>query len=210
MLRINNTENANNIFTIFYSLVLGKAVFLVSNQTLLWASVILPWLSLAFLRKEVVKRYMPVALFGALTVVTITDLGTTLMWWTIKENIFLFHSVPPFIYGIYPVSIIWIFKYTSRNFWIFMATNFVIDAVSIFLIYPWFASKGMFEINLSSLMVLLLNLLMAAGLYGYQRWQEGVLVLPELEQQMSTRLQSAVAKPLPEDINENAWRDKER
>lgn len=181
-----------------------------SNQALLWASVILPWLSLPFLGREVIKRYMPVALFGALTVITITELGTTLMWWALKENIFPLRSVAPFIYGIYPVSIIWIFRYTYRNFWLFMATNLVIDSISIFFIYPLLASKGILEMNLSAPRVLLLNILMAAVLYGYQRWQEGVLVLPESRQPMSAGLQAAAAKPVPEDIDENASQDTEK
>ncbi len=167
-----------------------------SNQFILWSSVILPWLSILFLKKEDIKRYMPAALLGSLIVVTIADMGITLKWWVIKENVFPLNEIEPFVYGIYPISIIWIFKYTYQKLWVYFATNFIIDFIASFFIYSWFVSRGVVEINLSDSQMLLIHILTASGIYAYLRWQDHILTTSE-QAGLLAKLQPASAKPLP-------------
>jgi len=59
-----------------------------SNQTILWASVVLAWLSTLFLKKEEIRRYMAVALFCSLAFAFIFETGISLQWWAVKESSF--------------------------------------------------------------------------------------------------------------------------
>jgi tellurite resistance protein TehA-like permease len=62
---------------------------MMSNQALLWSILILPWLTLFFMPNDSIKRWMPVALFSALTSVLAVELGENLGW---------------FVYGVAPLS----------------------------------------------------------------------------------------------------------
>lgn len=167
-----------------------------SNQ---WGSVILPWVTLLLLKKDDVKRYMPAALFGALATTVIGEIALALNWWNVKEAIFPFYHMAPYIYGAFPVGVIWILKFTHERFWLFMFVNAVVDIILAFPILNFTIQRGIAEIiNINNIQLFLIFLLNAVALYGYQKWQDDVLVFSESTRN-SPRLQSALAKPLPED-----------
>jgi len=56
-----------------------------SNQAILWASLILPWLALPFMQTENIKRFMPTALLSAITSIMVVEVGEVLQWWHFKE-----------------------------------------------------------------------------------------------------------------------------
>lgn len=62
----------------------------VRNQIILWSMFIVPWLTLFFMKKEEVRRYIPVALFAAATSVIIHDVGLRLGFWVIQDVAFPF------------------------------------------------------------------------------------------------------------------------
>ncbi|QDR80457.1 hypothetical protein [Sporomusa termitida] len=165
-----------------------------NNQTLLWASIILPWLSIVFLKKEDLQRYMPVALLGSLITIIFMEVGITLGWWVPQENIFPLINIPPLSYSTYLIGIIWIFKFTYRNFLKYLATNLIIDTVLSFVILRWFIQRGIVDIYISGLEMLFLSTIIAFALYAYQIWQESdaaVKIAPDL--------QPAASKPLHEE-----------
>ena len=173
-----------------------------SNQLYLWGSVILPWFTLLLIKKDDVKRYMPVALFGALVTTIIGEIALALNWWKVKEAIFPFYHMAPYIYGAFPVGIIWIFKFTHERFWLFMFVNAVFDIILAFPIINYTIQRGIIEIiNTNNFKLFLIFLLNAVALYGYQNWQDDVLVLSE-GTRSSPKLRPALAKPLPEDKND--------
>lgn len=173
-----------------------------SNQFYLWGSIIAPWLTIFFLKKEDVKRYMPVALFGALITTVVAELALALNWWIVKDAIFPLPHLAPFTYGGFLVGIIWIFKYTYRRFLLFMLANTVINYVLSIHVMNWLQSRGILElVNTNGYRLLIMNIAIAAVLYGYQLWQEEVLV-PAARTATSSRLQPAAAKPLPADKDE--------
>lgn len=168
-----------------------------SNQTLFWSFIILPWFTLFFMKKEEIKRYMPVALFASLGGTAFSELALALDFWTIKDSIFPFYHVIALVYGLFPVVVIWIFKLTYNHFLRYMIANAVVDFILTFIIDPWFIRRGIFQfVNINNFQALLIALFIAVILYGYQMWQEDVLITPE-RSITSHRLQSAVAKPLP-------------
>ncbi len=65
-----------------------------SNQLLQWAFFIVPWFSLFLMKKDAVKRLLPVALLAALTSIIIYELGITFRWWTVREMTYPFHLMP--------------------------------------------------------------------------------------------------------------------
>ena len=73
-----------------------------SNQTLLWSSVVLAWASTLFLKKEEMRRYMPAALFCMVVFTFILEAGITLHWWLVTETGFPLVNMPIFIYGAAP------------------------------------------------------------------------------------------------------------
>jgi hypothetical protein len=166
-----------------------------SNQTLLWSSVVLAWASTLFLKKEEMRRYMPAALFCMVVFTFILEAGITLHWWVVTETAFPLVNMPIFVYGAYLVGTIWIFKYTYGRFWIFLATNIILDFILIFFILDWLVQRGVCIFYISYFQVLLITTLLAVLIYGYQMWQEGEALL-----KTTPSIQPAASKPLNEDL----------
>jgi hypothetical protein len=172
-----------------------------SNQTLLWASFVISWLSVIFLKKEDLKRYMPVALLGALLSTIVIETGITLHWWSTKETVFPFVNMPIFIYGSFLVGILWIFKFSYKRFWLFLSTNACIDLILIIPLDNWFVRRGILELyNITTLQMFLMSIGHATLLYCYQLWQEGeASPFKRLNVNLSSNVQSAASKPLRDD-----------
>jgi hypothetical protein len=169
---------------------------IINNHILLWSSIILPWFTLVFLKKEEIKRYMPVALLGALITTMVGELALALKWWVITDAIFPFYHMPSLTYGGYPVAIIWIFKFTNKRFLLFMLINVAFDLAHSFTLDKLLVSRGIIEIvNATPFQLLLVDIINAAVLYRYQMWQEGVLVSPE-QKSYSLKVQPAALKPI--------------
>ncbi len=187
---IHNYRKPRNTYT---KIVCLELIYL-SNQTLLWASVVLSWLSTLFLSKKEMRRYMPVALFCSLAFAFIFEAGISFHWWAVKEPSYPLINIPIFIYGPYLIGTIWIFKYTYGRFWLFLATNIVLDYALIFFLIDWFIQRGVWEAYISYFQALLITTALAVLLYGYQLWQEG-----EVGFETAPGVQPAASKPLAED-----------
>ena len=55
-----------------------------SNETILWATLILPWLSLIFMPKEDIKRYISVGLLSTILCIIVIEAGIRHDWWNIR------------------------------------------------------------------------------------------------------------------------------
>lgn len=99
-----------------------------SNQAILWSMLILPWLTLFLMKKEDIKRFMPVALFTAVTQAIIVEVGITLGFLGGgRETLFPLNQMPTFTYGAISVFTMWIFKFTYERFGLYIAVNAIID-----------------------------------------------------------------------------------
>jgi hypothetical protein len=165
-----------------------------SNQTLLWGSVVLAWLSTLFLKREEMRRYMPVALFCSLAFAFIFEMGISLQWWAVTESSFPLINIPVFIYGPYLIATIWIFKYTYGRFWLYLVTNIVLDYVLVFFLIDWFIKRGVWIAYISYFQGVLITTALAILLYGYQMWQSGEMTLEN-----TPSVQPAASKPLSEE-----------
>jgi hypothetical protein len=149
-------------------------------KVMMWVMLLLPWISLLFMKKGGVKRYMPVALFAAILVMLDCELGFTYQWWKINIAIFpAFQTNFAFVFGPFMAGTIWIFYLTFRKFWLYLATNVVIDALFAFPLSSWFQKLGVYRlINFNNWYVLVTSVSFALLIYVYQLWQGGIMEKP--------------------------------
>ncbi|WP_333595140.1 hypothetical protein [Anaerospora hongkongensis] len=180
-----------------------------SNQAVLWSMLVLPWLTLAFMKTQEIKRWMPAALFVIVTSTIIVDAGVTLRIWETHENTYPLNEMISYVYGALPVGSMWILKYTYRRFWLYTAFQLAGSFILILLVQPWLHNRDIFVYvdptiigGLEPFTITVVHLLLV---YFYQRWQDEGSVSAQASSAAS--LQPAAAKPLSSDT-ENSPQDK--
>ncbi|WP_199615443.1 hypothetical protein [Paenibacillus alkalitolerans] len=147
------------------------------NKVILWSMIVIPWLSLLLLRRDVVKRYMPVAIFTSLLMTIYNEIAFTQNHWQIKVKIIpQLVSMAPFVYGAFIPLVIWIFCFTFHQFWLYLITNIGLDLLFAFPVDYFFQARGIYElVNITQTQRFMLFVTLAIVIYGYQRWLESVL-----------------------------------
>ncbi|WP_309118899.1 hypothetical protein [Paenibacillus sp.] len=147
-----------------------------TDKFLLWIALVVPWFSLFFLKKNVIKRYMPVAVFTVLIVTVVFEIAHALKWWKMLEWIVPWGYITnvSFVYGTFAVGTIWIFFFTYRNFWMYLATNAAVDALQAFVFDNLFEGRVYRLVRLNDVHVFLLMMGISLIIYVYQKWQEGI------------------------------------
>lgn len=145
-----------------------------NNQIILWSLLALPWFSLLFLKKDEIRRYMPLALFTMVVTSIVMEAGISLNLWRIRETTYPLNQTLSYIYGLAPVVAIWIFKYTYGRFWRYMAADAVFNLGFAFLFTPWLAIRGIKDFYASRWSLFLIVTGLSLLLYLYQMWQENV------------------------------------
>lgn len=169
-----------------------------SNQFILWSIWMIPWLSLLFIPKKDIKRYMPAALFTAVTNIIIVDMGVSWNWWIIRESIYPLNEVLPLAFAFLAMEI-WILKYTYGRFLLFTVTEVLLTFVFILLVQPWLSFRGIWvRINVTNFLAYLPAIPQFISIYLYQMWQEDALV-PAIKKLFSPKLNPAATKPIFED-----------
>lgn len=160
-----------------------------NNQIIVWALIVLPWFSLFFMKKEEIKRFMPVALVAMVTTSIVIESGITLKLWSIRETTYPLNHTLSYVYGLAPVVALWIFKYTYQKFWLYMAVDSIFNLGFAFLFTPWLVSRGIKDLFTSKFNVFLIVTALSLILYLYQMWQETARV--------DKRVSSTVMQPNP-------------
>lgn len=174
-----------------------------SNQIILWSMLIIPWLSLLFMKKEYVKRFMPVTLFAIITGLIIDDIAGTLNLFVVRQTVFPLSHINTYTLSLFPIATIWVFRFTYERFWLYMSANLVLDLFFNFLIMRWILMIGILEqFNFSAYKGFVMTLGHAVILYGYQLWQEDAFV-PAVKKLFSPRILPAATKPVFEDEDDN-------
>lgn len=168
-----------------------------SNQVILWSMIILPWFTLFLMRKEDIKRLMPVGLFAALTSIIFVEAGQTLGLFVYGETAYPLKT-PAYIFGLNIITTMWLFYFTYGRFWTYLAIDIVLNFGFIYLFHVNFlGSKGIFqEVGITPLENVLYAIIHGIVTYGYQVWQEGAL---KQAKQTRMHMQTVLAKPLPKD-----------
>lgn len=172
-----------------------KGDMVMSNQVMLWSTIILPWLTLFLMSREDIKRLMPVGLFSALISVLVVEAGQNLGWFVFGETAYPFKT-PAYIFGLNIITTMWIFYFTYGRFWTYLAIDTVLNFGFIYLFHVYFlGSRGIFrEVGITPWQNALITTVFGILTYGYQVWQEGALKQTE---RTRIRMKPVLAKPLP-------------
>lgn len=181
-----------------------------SNQTLMWSILLLPWLTLFFMNKEARKRFMPVALLSALTSVLVVETGENLGWFAYGESAYPLRTAYYIIFGLNIVTTMWLFYFLYGRFWIYLVTDIVLNFGFIYLFHVYFlGGRGLFqEVGITPFTNALIPTFDGILLYGYQLWQEGIFAPSERTATARHRiLQPEAAKPLDRDEQDDDRHD---
>lgn len=148
------------------------------NQLLMWAMFVVPWFSLFFMKKEDIKRFMPVSILSSLSVIVINEFGTSYGWWEFKVMAFPLQHFPPYYLGLFLIMTLWIFRFTYNKFWLFLATEIVTNLGFSFLFVCYFLPlMGILSIiSMTGIIVFCLSTGLAMALYAYQHWQDKIFL----------------------------------
>ncbi|MEA4925751.1 MAG: hypothetical protein VB084_10615 [Syntrophomonadaceae bacterium] len=143
-----------------------------TNQIIVWAMLTVPWLTLFFMKKEDIRRFMPLALFTMLVTSIVFEAGITYKLWNTKVTTYPLNQTISYIYGMAPVVAMWVFKFTYGRFWLYAVADTVFNLGFGFIFTPWLASLGIKDLLTSRFNVFLIVTGLAVLLYIYQMWQE--------------------------------------
>jgi hypothetical protein len=146
------------------------------GKIILFAMLILPWLTLFLLNKYSIKRFMSTAILGSLLVTIVFEIGYVYEWWKIQEKITSWDVITsvPLVYGVFLVGTIWVYHFTfKRKFVVYMLTNILVDAFYSFIALKVLINLGIYKlVNMGSLGIFLMMLIIAVIIYLYQKWQD--------------------------------------
>jgi hypothetical protein len=131
---------------------------------------LLPWMSVPFIKKQTFRHFLPGALFICVWVAVESVIANKRAWWRFYEK--LFPNVLgelPLIIGPLFVGSLWILKFTWGKFRRYFLVNFIVD---IMFVYPGiFLLKKMGIVSLVRLkhyQLLLIFLTKSVLMYGFQ------------------------------------------
>jgi hypothetical protein len=131
---------------------------------------ILPWLTVPFIGKKTLKRFLPGVIFMCLYVTAEGTLAERKKWWwfpySVKPNVL---GEMPLILGSFLVGSFWILKYTYGKFSLYILVNIVIDSVFTYLALGWFKKIGYVSlVRLTKFQLSLLFMVKSILMYGFQ------------------------------------------
>lgn len=147
-----------------------------NRKQLITLMTLLPWLSLPFLGKKPLKRFLAGTLFMCVYLVAEGILATRRKWWwfpfSIKPNVL---AELPLILGPFFVGSFWIFKFTYGKFSIYFLVNLIVDSFFTIFMLNWFKKIGYVTlIRFTRIQLSLLFLLKSLFMYGFQYYYEKI------------------------------------
>lgn len=140
-------------------------------------TLVLPWLTAPFLGKRVFKQFTGVAIFTDVLWCIISVIANKKKWW--KADPFILKKVPidtPFVFGMYFITTLWVFKLTYGNFKKYFTLNAMIDFVLAFPIVNFYDKMGAFKLKkMQQFTFFLIVLSLAIIIYIYQNMIENVI-----------------------------------
>lgn len=101
-----------------------------NKKLFLLAMMIVPWLSVPFLGKRELRRFLPGALFICVWVTVESILAKKWMWWRFYEKLTpKVMGEIPFIVGPFFIGSLWILKFTFGKFFRYLIVNIVTDVL---------------------------------------------------------------------------------
>lgn len=142
----------------------------------MWAMLILPWITLFWMKKDAIRRYFPVAIFTSLIMTIYQEVSYTQKFWILNYKIEPFPQTvtfTPFVYGLDIPITMWIFYFTFRRFWIYVTTNVILDAIFAFVMDRFFQAVGVYKLlHTTQFDRFVFMVALSILIYIYQIWQE--------------------------------------
>ncbi|MCP1161278.1 hypothetical protein [Bacillus infantis] len=146
-------------------------------RIILFVISLLPWISLFFVSKKTIKRYMPVTIFTSFLMTIIFQIAYTYKWWVIYEYIVPWGYMidVSFAYGVFAVGTFWIFILTSHNLKLYLIVNLIMDVVMCYITLPFLNKMGIAEYkNISPWQYLLVIYGLSLMIFVYHNWQKQI------------------------------------
>lgn len=159
--------------------VTRKAVVNKMIKLLLIVGLLLPWTSLLLAKKDTIRRFMPVTIFTSFMMTIIFQIAYTYEWWVIHEYIVPWGYMidVTFAYGIYATGTFWIFRLTSHRFFLYAATNLIMDTFMCFVGLPLLGVLGIATYkNITPWEYLLVTYGLSLVIYVYHKWQQKIFI----------------------------------
>jgi hypothetical protein len=134
------------------------------------AMVLLSWLSLPFVGRSSIKRFLSASIFIVIFEALNVQIGKKRKWWVFyyKPNSYISGEFP-FNIGPFFVGTIWILKWTYGNFKKFILLNAIVDAFFAFVIVKLTEKVKVAKlVRLNHFQFFLYMLYKAFILYGFQ------------------------------------------
>jgi len=168
-----------------------------SNQAILWATLILPWLSLFLMPQKDIKRFIGAGLLGGFMSIVVSEIGVANGWWYFRETTYPLALMSSYTYGLFPIMPIWILKFTYGRLGPYLGVEVGANFFFSYFLLPWFGSRGFLDFK-ADLIAFILSSLLALIIYGFQMWQDDVFV-QSIKPSFSSHLQPAASKPNQDD-----------
>lgn len=130
----------------------------------------LSWLTVYFIPRKTMKRYIPASTMSALLVMTTVFIGTHFNAWEVKggakTRILNILSV---ILGPFSVGTIWILRLTFGKFWLYMLINFVQNLIYAFPILNFLDKINFIKyVKFTRIHHMIASMTFSLIVYGYQ------------------------------------------
>ncbi len=149
------------------------------DRLLLWAMLIIPWLSLFFIKKYSLKRFMPVAILASLLVTMVFEMGYVFNWWVIHKKLVPWGEITslPLTYGVFLVGTIWIFHFSyDKSIWRYFLTNAFFDGLYAFVLLKALIFIGIYDLEkMGHLGIFIMMMIISVIIYIYQGWQDKIM-----------------------------------
>ncbi|WP_462410313.1 hypothetical protein [Neobacillus sp. Marseille-QA0830] len=135
---------------------------------------ILSWLTVYFIPKRTVKRYLPASTLAALLVMTTVFVGSHYKAWEVKGSTKTrIYNILSVILGPFAVGTIWILHLTYRKFWLYALTNLLQNFIYAFPILNFLEKVGFIRyVKFTRIHHLIAAMSYAFIIYGFQWYLE--------------------------------------
>ncbi|WP_102275586.1 hypothetical protein [Cytobacillus massiliigabonensis] len=138
-------------------------------MTFALAMLIVPWLTVPFMRKKSFFRFLPLASFTNLFISVFSLIANKKKWWENKNPLSPGPIDFTYILGLYFVATLWIFKLTYGNFSKYLITNIVLDGISSNPFSQLWEKAGVFKFKkINHTIWYFICVSLAIIIYGYQ------------------------------------------
>lgn len=140
-----------------------------NRQILLILMLVIPWLTIPFLGRETIRKYLPTSIFITLFTKLLDIYGEKNKWWRFYRGIHLFDSMNFLNFGPFFVSSLWILKLTYGKFITYLISNTILHTVFIYIGLKYLKKlKILALVKLSKLRYLVLHFFRGLLLYLFQ------------------------------------------